>query len=86
MDKDLEKMLEYVEKEGLYRDKFRGDIEDEVVDNIHINDIHIFPNWWYKIDNYEVKYKLLEKSLKENKPLDLLDEGIALEKTLNNYN
>lgn len=86
MDNNLEKMLDYIKKEELYREKFRGEIEDKIVDNIHINDINIFPNWWYKIDNYEIKYKLLEKSLKENKSLDLLEEGIALEETLNNYN
>ena len=79
MDNNLEKMLDYIKKEELYREKFRGEIEDKIVDNIHINDINIFPNWWYKIDNYEIKYKLLEKYLKETNSLDLLEEGIALE-------
>ena len=46
MDNNLEKMLDYIKKEELYREKFRGEIEDKIVDNIHINDINIFPNWY----------------------------------------
>ena len=81
---NLNKMLDYIQKENEYRKRSKGKIEDTIINNVHINDIYIFPSWWYSLNDINTKDRLLTKALKENKSLSLIDEGLIIEQSLKN--
>lgn len=81
---NLNKMLDYIQKENEYRKRYKGKIEDTIINNVHINDIYIFPSWWYSLNDINTKDRLLTKALKENKSLSLIDEGLIIEQSLKN--
>lgn len=81
---NLNKMLDYIQKENEYRKRYKGKIEDTIINNVHINDIYVFPSWWYSLNDINTKDRLLTKALKENKSLSLIDEGLIIEQSLKN--
>ena len=54
--------------------EFYGPIQDEVIDDIHVNDFLVFLKEWFRVYDYVLKKKMLEKSIELNKKLEELDE------------
>ena len=74
MDSNFEKMKYLQKLKDKYRKKNYKNVEDKVVNNIHINDYFIFPKNWNMIIDIDKQILLLEKSLNENIPIDDLPE------------
>ena len=74
MNKARQILEKYIILSDQYRKRNFKNIEDVVVEDIHVNDIFIFPKRWFSIKDYELKNTLLEKSLKDNVPIENLKE------------
>lgn len=69
-----EVMLKYIYLQDLYRKRNFKNIPDQVINGIHVNDYFIFPKNWLKIEDYEYRIYLMEKSLQNNVPIEMLTE------------
>ena len=55
--------MELIRLEDLYRKKFLKNIEDKVINGVHVNNNYIFPRNWNYISSLEKKINMLNKAI-----------------------
>lgn len=71
---DIELIKKYNDLVIQYRKRNFKNIEEKVIDGYYLSDAFLFPRFWEKIDDLNERIDFLERSLKEDVPIEELED------------
>ncbi|MBQ3475011.1 MAG: hypothetical protein IJH20_02445 [Bacilli bacterium] len=71
---NIETVKKYNDLVIQYRKRNFKNIEEKIIDGLYVSDAFVFPRYWEKIDDINVRIAYLEKSLKQDIPIDELED------------